>query len=121
MTESILQHLATGSTPRHLHLLGVAGSGMSGLAGLLLQLGHQVSGSDRVSSEEVRRLQSLGLQFTSPHSAAAVQGADGVIYSSAIRAGNVAYDAAAAAGIPLIRRARALAAIMKSPLSMETR
>ena len=113
MIDPPLQQLAAGDKPMRLHLIGVAGSGMSGLAGLLLQLGHRVSGSDRVSSEEIRRLQSLGLEFTSPHTAASVAGTDAVIFSSAIRPGNVAYDAAVAAAIPLVRRAAALAAVMR--------
>ena len=54
--------------PRKIHLIGVAGSGMSGLAGLLLALGHQVSGSDKVETVEVNRLCSLGLDFRKPHS-----------------------------------------------------
>ncbi len=103
---------AGGDEPVRVHLIGVAGSGMSGLASLLLGLGHRVSGSDRVSSKETERLQRAGLDFSSPHSAEAVAGTDLVVYSSAVKAGNAAYDAALAAGIPTLRRAEALAAIM---------
>jgi len=46
-----------------IHLVGVAGSGMSGLAALLIELGHAVSGSDKVTSTETERLQQLGLRF----------------------------------------------------------
>ena len=113
MKDRILKEISGGTTRLRLHLLGVAGSGMSGLAGLLLQLGHEVSGSDRVSSDEIQRLQSLGLRFSSPHTAAAVAGCDAVIYSSAIKPGNVAWDAALLAKIPLLRRAEALAAITR--------
>ena len=49
-----------------IHLLGVAGSGMSGLATLLLEMGHRVSGSDRVTSRETERLQLLSLAFSAP-------------------------------------------------------
>lgn len=94
------------------HLIGVAGSGMSGLASLLMGLGHRVSGSDRVTTEETERLASEGLIFSSPHAAEAVADAEVVIYSSAVKPGNAAYDAALAAGIPCLRRAEALAAIM---------
>lgn len=87
---------------------------MSGLAALLLGLGHRVSGSDKVVSGETERLEREGLVFSSPHSAEAVRDADAVIYSSAIKPGNAAYDAAEAAGIPLLRRAEALAAVMLS-------
>ena len=99
-------------SPRRVHLIGVAGSGMSGIAALLLALGHRVSGSDKVDTAEVRRLQSLGLDFKTPHSASDAADVELVIYSSAIRAGNPAYDAARSAGIPLVRRAEALAAHM---------
>lgn len=98
--------------PARVHLIGVAGSGMSGLAGLLLQMGHQVSGSDRVTSGEVERLKGLGLQFSSPHTAEAVAGVDAVVFSSAIRPENPARAAAEAAGIPCLLRAECLAAIL---------
>jgi len=95
------------------HLIGVAGSGMSGLGSLLLGLGHRVSGSDRVTSRETERLEKAGLVFSSPHSAAAVADADVVVYSSAIKPGNASYDEAISRGIPLLRRAEALSAIMQ--------
>lgn len=98
--------------PLRVHLIGVAGSGMSGLASLFLGLGHRVSGSDRVTTRETERLQRAGLVFSSPHSAIAVKGADVVVYSSAIKPGNSAYDETIRLGIPLLRRAEALSAIM---------
>lgn len=98
--------------PVRVHLIGVAGSGMSGLASLLLGLGHRVSGSDRVTTEETERLASTGLIFSSPHTAEAVSEADVVVYSSAVKTGNLAFDAANNAKIPCLRRAEALAAIM---------
>jgi len=96
-----------------IHLIGVAGSGMSGIAGLLLALGHRVSGSDRVKTVEVERLNRLGLIFNTPHLAEEVTDADLVVYSSAIKPGNVAYDQAVALGKPMLRRAEALASIMR--------
>jgi len=104
--------LTDRTQPLHIHLIGVAGSGMSGLALLLLGMGHRVSGSDRVTSDETVRMQRLGLIFSSPHTAEAVKGADVVVYSSAIRPENPAYAAAKGAGIPVIRRAECLAAIL---------
>ncbi|MCF6312377.1 MAG: UDP-N-acetylmuramate--L-alanine ligase [Verrucomicrobiales bacterium] len=98
--------------PLRVHLIGVAGSGMSGLASLFMALGHRVSGSDRVSSKETQRLQGAGLIFSSPHSAQVVEGVDVVVRSSAIKVGNAAYDAAVTAGLPVLKRAEALAAIM---------
>lgn len=106
------ERFAKRDEPVRVHLIGVAGSGMSGLASLLLGLGHRVSGSDKVTSRETERLEKAGLQFSSPHSAEAVVGTDVVIYSSAIKPGNASYDEAVKRGIPLLRRAEALSAIM---------
>ena len=114
MNASELREAFTGATPRHIHLIGVAGSGMSGIAALLLGLGHKVSGSDKVDTVEVERLIKKGLVFHSLHSEECIHGADIVIYSSAIKAGNPAFDAATGQKIPMARRADALAAIMDS-------
>ena len=104
---------AEAARPRRIHLIGVAGSGMSGIASLLLDLGFAVSGSDRSTTVETERLQAAGLEFFCPHTAESVAGAGVIVYSSAIKPGrNVAYDAAVAAGVPLFRRAEALASIM---------
>jgi UDP-N-acetylmuramate--alanine ligase len=99
--------------PKRIHLIGVAGSGMSGIAGLLVALGHRVSGCDRVSTLETRRLETLGLKFYLPQTEETVRGAELVIYSSAIRAGNPAFDEAIRLKLPLVRRAEALAAMMQ--------
>jgi UDP-N-acetylmuramate--L-alanine ligase/UDP-N-acetylenolpyruvoylglucosamine reductase len=93
-------------------LIGVAGSGMSGLAWLFLQRGYRVSGCDRVTSVETERLRQAGLEFFCPQTAESIRGADLVVHTSAVRAGNPAFDAAVAAGVPLWRRAEALAALM---------
>ena len=106
------QRLTDSSKPLRIHLIGVAGSGMSGLALLLLGMGHKVSGSDRVTTAETERMQGVGLVFSSPHTAEAVSGADIVVFSSAIKPDNPAYAAAVAARIPLYRRAECLGAIL---------
>jgi UDP-N-acetylmuramate--L-alanine ligase/UDP-N-acetylenolpyruvoylglucosamine reductase len=111
MTTKQLADLFHGAS-RRIHLIGVAGSGMSGIAALLLALGHRVSGSDKVDTVEVKRLQSLGLDFHTPQRADDVVEAQLVIYSSAIREGNAAFDAARRVGKPMVRRAEALAALM---------
>ena len=106
------QRLTDRSKPLQIHLIGVAGSGMSGLALLLLGMGHKVSGSDKVTTAETERMQGVGLVFSSPHTAAAVKKADIVVYSSAIKSDNPAYSAAKKAKILLLRRAECLAAIL---------
>ena len=84
---------------RHrVHLVGVAGSGMSGLAALLIELGHVVSGSDKVTSMETDRLQRLGLRFVEQHLPEHADAAELVVFSSAIKADN-----------PILVRARDLA------------
>ena len=110
-TGEILAEILVGGELK-VHLIGVAGSGMSGIAGLLLALGHTVSGSDKARNPEVARLQSLGLQFHQHHLAENIADADLVIYSSAIRPGNPEYDEAIRTSRNLVRRADALAAIM---------
>ena len=110
-SEVNLQELLTRGRHR-IHLIGVAGSGMSGIAALLLELGHDVSGSDKGGSLETDRLQRLGLRFRAEHRAEDANDAELVIFSSAIRETNPILVSARAAGQPLARRAEALAAIM---------
>jgi UDP-N-acetylmuramate--alanine ligase len=100
---------------RHrIHLVGVAGSGMSGLAALLLELGHDVSGSDKVTTQETDRLQRLGLRFQQQQRADEASEAELVIFSSAIKVDNPILACARSAGKLCVRRAEALAAIMSS-------
>jgi len=94
------------------HLVGVAGSGMSGIAALLLELGHDVTGSDKVGSLETDRLQRLGLRFHVQHLAEDADDAEVIIFSSAIKEDNPILVRARALGRQLLRRAEALAAIM---------
>lgn len=112
MIDILRKRLMDREHPARLHLIGVAGSGMSGLALMLMEMGHRVSGCDRVTSTETERLQSLGLSFSCPHSADAVSDAEIVIYSSAIREDNPALAAARKLDIPCMRRAECLAAIL---------
>jgi UDP-N-acetylmuramate-alanine ligase len=85
---------------------------MSGIAALLLELGHQVSGSDRVGTLETDRLQRLGLRFHLEHRPEDASDAEIVVYSSAIKEENPILAAARSEGKPTLRRAEALAAIM---------
>lgn len=99
---------------RHkIHLIGVAGSGMSGLAALLLELGHDVHGSDKVRTQETDRLQRLGLHFRGEHRAEHARDATLIIFSSAIKIENPVLACAREIGKPVVRRAEALAAIMR--------
>jgi UDP-N-acetylmuramate--alanine ligase len=97
-----------------IHLVGVAGSGMSGIAALLIELGHAVSGSDKVSTMETDRLQRLGLRFREQHRPEEAGTADLIVFSSAIKNDNPILVSARNYGKPIVRRAEALAAIMRS-------
>jgi UDP-N-acetylmuramate--alanine ligase len=100
---------------RHkVHLVGVAGSGMSGIAALLLDLGHEVSGSDKGRTIETDRLQRLGLRFHEQHRAEDASDAGLVVFSSAIKPDNPILVSASESGQPAVRRAEALSAIMHS-------
>src|SRR5213594_2353711 len=114
-TTKVQLSLARFLTREHhrIHLIGVAGSGMSGIAALLLELGHQVSGSDKSISLEVERLQRLGLQFFQQHRAEDAAEAELIVYSSAIRADNPILVSARQSETRTARRAEALAAIMQ--------
>src|SRR5881396_1275145 len=96
-----------------IHLVGVAGSGMSGIAALLIKLGHTVSGSDKVSTMETDRLQRLGLRFREQHRPEDADTADLIVFSSAIKGDNPILVCARSYGKPVVRRAEALAAIMR--------
>jgi UDP-N-acetylmuramate--alanine ligase len=114
-TTKVQLSLARFLTREHhrIHLIGVAGSGMSGIAALLLELGHQVSGSDKSISVEVERLQRLGLQFFQQHRAEDATEAELIVYSSAIRPDNPILVSARQSETRTARRAEALAAIMQ--------
>lgn len=94
------------------HFIGIGGAGMSGLAQILLQMGHQVSGSDQQSSSTTADLASKGVQIYLGHSPDNVKGADFVIYSSAVHAENPEMQEARRRNLTLIRRAEMLGQLM---------
>jgi UDP-N-acetylmuramate--L-alanine ligase/UDP-N-acetylenolpyruvoylglucosamine reductase len=91
------------------HLVGVAGTGMSALAHLLLDLGCRVSGSDPCRGVLVDALADRGMKFHKGHEASLVAGVDFVVYSAAIHPENSERQAAEQRGIPQLKRAQALA------------
>src|SRR5262245_37617214 len=97
-----------------IHLVGVAGSGMSGLAGLLIELGHAVSGSDKVTTTETERLQRLGLRFHAQHLPEHAEVAELVVFSSAIKDNNPILLTARSFSKSLSRHAEAVAASMQA-------
>jgi UDP-N-acetylmuramate--alanine ligase len=98
---------------RRIHFVGIGGSGMSGIAEVLLNLGYEVSGSDVAASAVTRRLAGLGAQVYAAHAAGHINGADAVVVSSAVAASNPEVTAARAAHIPVVPRALMLAELMR--------
>jgi UDP-N-acetylmuramate--alanine ligase len=100
--------------PYHIHFVGIGGVGMSGIAELLINLGHRVSGSDLKESEITRRLISLGATVFYDHRAEHVGNADVVVFSSAVAPDNSEVLAASRVHhVPVIRRAEMLAELMR--------
>jgi len=98
---------------RKIHFIGIGGSGMSGIAEVLLNLGYQVSGSDLADSATLRRLASLGIETHVGHAASHVQQADAVVTSTAVKADNPEVLAARERHIPIVPRAVMLAELMR--------
>lgn len=96
-------------------MVGIGGIGMSGIAEILLLRGYEVSGSDGQLSETTERLQELGATIWEGHDASRIEGADVVVYTSAVQAEeNVETKAALEQGIPVIKRAEMLAELMRA-------
>jgi len=95
------------------HLIGIGGIGMSGIAQLLLCSGQKVSGSDLKESRITRELKNLGAEVFVGHNQQNLKQADWVIYSSAIKEDNPEIIKAKKLGVPLIKRAEALAQLMQ--------
>jgi UDP-N-acetylmuramate--alanine ligase len=98
---------------KHIHFVGVGGSGMSGIAEVLLNLGYQISGSDLSDSSTLKRLGGLGIQTFVGHAASHVANADAVVTSTAVQADNPEVLAARERHIPIVPRAVMLAELMR--------
>jgi UDP-N-acetylmuramate--alanine ligase len=98
---------------RHIHFVGIGGSGMSGIAEVLLNLGYTVSGSDTAANAATRRLAELGAKVALGHAAENIAGADAVVVSTAVKADNPEVMAARAQRIPVVPRAVMLAELMR--------
>ena len=97
----------------HIFMLGIGGSGMSGIAEVLAQLGYRVTGSDMHDSAVVKRLRSLGIEVHIGHRASNIEGAEVLVKSSAIPADNPELVAAHNSRIPVLPRAEMLAELMR--------
>ena len=98
---------------KHIHFVGIGGSGMSGIAEVLLNLGYKVSGSDLASNAASQRLQQLGADVRIGHAANNIAGADAVVTSTAVNEANPEVVAARAAKVPIVPRAIMLGELMR--------
>lgn len=99
---------------KHIHMVGIGGIGMSGMAEILIQRGYKITGSDGASNETTERLVELGATVYLGHAPENIEGADVVVYTSAVKATeNEETKAAIEHRIPTIKRAEMLAELMK--------
>ena len=98
---------------KNIHFVGIGGSGMSGIAEVLLNLGYTVSGSDLGSNAATERLAQLGARVARGHDAVNVENADAVVTSTAVKPDNPEVLAARARRIPIVPRAMMLAELMR--------
>ena len=95
-----------------IHLVGVGGIGMSGIAEILLRSGYEISGSDLNESQFTKHLSSLGAQISIGHTASNLGQAQAVVFSSAITSNNPELKSAKNKGLNLIHRGQMLARLM---------
>jgi UDP-N-acetylmuramate--alanine ligase len=98
---------------KHIHFVGVGGSGMSGIAEVLSNLGYEISGSDLADNVTTRRLAALGIKTYVGHAAENVTGADAVVTSTAVQSDNPEVIRAREMKIPIVPRALMLAELMR--------
>lgn len=99
---------------RQIHMVGIGGIGMSGIAEILLIRGYTVTGSDSSEGETIKRLKKMGATIFIGHKPEHIEGADVVVYTSAVKAEeNVETKTAIAQNIPVIKRSEMLAELMR--------
>jgi UDP-N-acetylmuramate--alanine ligase len=98
---------------KNIHFVGIGGSGMSGIAEVLLNLGYNVSGSDLGANAATQRLAGLGARIMQGHGPQNVEGADAIVTSTAVKHDNPEVMAARARHIPIVPRAVMLAELMR--------
>jgi len=106
------------AVPGRFHVVGAGGPGMSAIALVLAEMGHDVSGSDVRDSAVLDRLRVAGVRINVPHDAGVVAGVDAVTYSTAIPEANIELAAARRAGTPTMHRSGMLASICAQAKSL---
>ncbi|EKE00668.1 MAG: hypothetical protein ACD_21C00294G0002 [uncultured bacterium] len=108
-----MKHFSPMRRIKNIHFIGVGGSGMNGIAEVLLTQGYNITGSDQNSNASTRRLTSLGATIFKGHDAKNISGADVVVTSSAVGPDNTEVRAAHKARLPIVPRAQMLAELMR--------
>ncbi len=103
---------------KHIHFVGIGGYGMSAIAKVMLDMGYHVTGSDVSSQELTQRLSERGATVFQGHDAGQIDGADVVVYSTALPQDNVELEAARAKQIPVIHRSEMLARLMEDRMGV---
>ena len=98
---------------RRIHFIGIGGSGMCGIAEVLLNQGYTISGSDLAANANIQRLRGMGAHIDIGHKGEQTQGADVVVQSSAVNEENPEIIVARESRIPVVRRAEMLAELMR--------
>jgi UDP-N-acetylmuramate--alanine ligase len=98
---------------QNIHFVGIGGSGMSGIAEVLANLGYRVSGSDLAASAVTERLAAQGIRIVIGHAAENITGSHAVVASTAVKSDNPEVEAARSAGVPVVPRAQMLAELMR--------
>ncbi len=104
--------------PKRIHFIGIGGAGMSGLAKIMVELGHEVSGSDINKTKVTNRLEEMGVLCSIGHDAGNVKGAGLVIVSTAIKKDNPELNKAIETGIPVMHRGELLALLMNRQMGI---
>ena len=118
MAETVLTREPMMRRIQRIHFVGIGGSGMSGIAEVLVGLNYTVSGSDIAESSSVTRLKGLGVEVSIGHRAANVDGSEVLVVSSAINEANPEINAAREQRVPIVPRAEMLAELMRYRFSI---
>jgi len=103
---------------KHIHMIGIGGTGMNGIAEVLINLGYKVTGSDIAANDATRRLARLKAGISIGHKSENVRGADVVVVSTAVREDNIEVREARHLQIPVIPRAEMLAELMRMKMGI---
>lgn len=98
---------------QHIHLIGIGGAGMCGIAEVLLNLGYKVTGSDLQYTDTIKRIEGIGGRVFIGHNPSNIEGAQVVVVSSAVHPDNPEVITAKERFIPVIKRAEMLAELMR--------